>query len=281
LRLQIVATSPTSVSSRKGDLPQKNRVWDFFDERPRFAYQIDPQALETHRVPKPNTTNIASDIPLWLSRDPIGERGGVNLYGFVGNDGVNHEDLLGLETWCYPLITNWGKWEFDNVDIGGVTRGQIYLVEEFTVTHTIEVDVECYCIEYGSYRGVETTYHTTGVWEKTETQGVNPNIILRSANIAPFAVEFVVPGNLAGGIAWLIQRAIEGSIDLLSDDRIGAGTDAFALNQLRGLVQASVPKTLIGGRWHKGKNPCKKYGRVIPTRIVKRKEQTRWLKKTR
>lgn len=33
----------------------------------------------------------------WLSRDPIEERGGVNLYGFVENGGVNQWDLLGLE----------------------------------------------------------------------------------------------------------------------------------------------------------------------------------------
>lgn len=32
----------------------------------------------------------------WPSRDPIEERGGVNLYGFVGNDGVNGVDVLGL-----------------------------------------------------------------------------------------------------------------------------------------------------------------------------------------
>jgi RHS repeat-associated protein len=32
----------------------------------------------------------------WPSRDPIGEEGGMNLYGFVGNDGVNWWDLLGL-----------------------------------------------------------------------------------------------------------------------------------------------------------------------------------------
>jgi RHS repeat-associated protein len=31
----------------------------------------------------------------WPSRDPIGERGGMNLYGFVGNDGVNRWDYLG------------------------------------------------------------------------------------------------------------------------------------------------------------------------------------------
>ncbi len=32
----------------------------------------------------------------WISRDPIGERGGLNLYGFVSNDGVNRVDRLGL-----------------------------------------------------------------------------------------------------------------------------------------------------------------------------------------
>jgi RHS repeat-associated protein len=37
----------------------------------------------------------------WPSRDPIGENGGLNLYGFVGNDGVNKWDLLGLEWRCW------------------------------------------------------------------------------------------------------------------------------------------------------------------------------------
>ncbi len=33
----------------------------------------------------------------WLSRDPIEEKGGLNLYGFVNNDPVNKWDLLGLQ----------------------------------------------------------------------------------------------------------------------------------------------------------------------------------------
>jgi hypothetical protein len=33
----------------------------------------------------------------WPSRDPIGERGGVNLYRFVENDGVNSWDYLGMK----------------------------------------------------------------------------------------------------------------------------------------------------------------------------------------
>jgi len=32
----------------------------------------------------------------WPSRDPIEEYGGINLYGFVGNNGVNRWDFLGL-----------------------------------------------------------------------------------------------------------------------------------------------------------------------------------------
>jgi len=32
----------------------------------------------------------------WLSRDPVEERGGINLYGMAGNDSVNQWDLLGM-----------------------------------------------------------------------------------------------------------------------------------------------------------------------------------------
>ncbi|MES2659495.1 MAG: RHS repeat-associated core domain-containing protein [Verrucomicrobiota bacterium] len=32
----------------------------------------------------------------WPSRDPIGEEGGIYLYGFVGNNGINGKDQLGL-----------------------------------------------------------------------------------------------------------------------------------------------------------------------------------------
>ncbi len=33
----------------------------------------------------------------WMSRDPIAENGGMNLYGFVGNDGVGNLDYIGLK----------------------------------------------------------------------------------------------------------------------------------------------------------------------------------------
>ena len=36
------------------------------------------------------------ELQRWLNRDPIAENGGINLYGFVGNNGVNKWDVLGL-----------------------------------------------------------------------------------------------------------------------------------------------------------------------------------------
>jgi len=35
----------------------------------------------------------------WMSRDPIEEQGGLNLYGFVGNEPVHKVDTLGLLSW--------------------------------------------------------------------------------------------------------------------------------------------------------------------------------------
>jgi RHS repeat-associated protein len=37
----------------------------------------------------------------WLSRDPIGEGGGIGLYGFVGNNPISFVDLLGLALYAF------------------------------------------------------------------------------------------------------------------------------------------------------------------------------------
>ena len=67
----------------------------------------------------------------WPSRDPIEETGGINLYGFVGNDGIDKYDALGLEiATCYTL-TGPGKsrcleWGEERVSNGTAMRIRIY-----------------------------------------------------------------------------------------------------------------------------------------------------------
>ena len=43
------------------------------------------------------------ELRRWLSRDPIGEEGGVNLYAMCGNDAVNGVDIFGLKGCDCPL----------------------------------------------------------------------------------------------------------------------------------------------------------------------------------
>ena len=40
-----------------------------------------------------------SSVRVWPSRDPIGERGGINLYGMIGNCLIDRIDHLGLSDW--------------------------------------------------------------------------------------------------------------------------------------------------------------------------------------
>jgi RHS repeat-associated protein len=57
-----------------------------------------------HRASKLNLTWYRAydpDLGRWVSRDPIEEDGGLNLYGYVGNNSINENDLLGL---CPPCI---------------------------------------------------------------------------------------------------------------------------------------------------------------------------------
>ena len=60
----------------------------------------------------------------WLNRDPIGEAGGVNLYGMVGNDAVNKWDLLGMIdslSMSIPQMAASGMTAAEIAEITGIT----------------------------------------------------------------------------------------------------------------------------------------------------------------
>ena len=58
---------------------------------------------------KPSGLNLtlnraySASLGRWLTRDPIGERGGINLYGYVGNDPVSGVDPSGL--WPFAIFS--------------------------------------------------------------------------------------------------------------------------------------------------------------------------------
>ncbi len=90
-------------ASGASDLTAKNRVWGFSarSNRTRPANRRPP--LQPRRKNRPTATKPASGIPYWPSRDPIEEEGGINLYGFVGNNGVNWVDVVGLTRYDFSI----------------------------------------------------------------------------------------------------------------------------------------------------------------------------------
>jgi hypothetical protein len=91
--------SLTSPAPEKGDPTAKNRVWGFFGDAQEMHRANRPQSLQPRQGNRLTTTKIALGRTYWPSRDPIGERGGMNLYGMVGNDVVNFIDLYGESRW--------------------------------------------------------------------------------------------------------------------------------------------------------------------------------------
>ena len=103
-------TTQTADAPRRGKThpPSKNRVWDFF-EATHSCTQENWQITQCSRLEnQPTPTTTASGVPYyglryynpelgrWVNRDPIGERGGRNLYSFVLNDPCSLWDILGL-----------------------------------------------------------------------------------------------------------------------------------------------------------------------------------------
>ena len=89
--------SLTSPAPEKCDPTAKNRVWGFFGEAQESRLENHPQTQQPRRENPPTTTKLASGRTYWPSRDPIGEMGGANLYGFVYNTPTSWIDVLGRD----------------------------------------------------------------------------------------------------------------------------------------------------------------------------------------
>jgi len=97
--------------------PLKTRVGGFCAGRATRARKNRAQVAQSRRVARGTATKTASgahetglvyygkrfyspSLGRFINRDPIEESGGLNLYGFCGNNSVNRWDVLGMyETW--------------------------------------------------------------------------------------------------------------------------------------------------------------------------------------
>jgi len=120
---EYVTTNGTVVAHYEYDpygniISQDGSLADAFTHR----FSTKPYEAETGLI----RYQIRSYIPAlgrWLSRDPMQEKGGVNLYAFNQNDGANFVDPLGLEEWGWPVngsVENDGDFAVD-VLVGGET----------------------------------------------------------------------------------------------------------------------------------------------------------------
>ncbi len=104
------------------------------------------------------------DVGRWVNRDPIEEEGGLNVYGFVGNRGINNHDVLGLACSLIsgPDLKEGAKWELAGVNVEGVDASNHISIERVRVRWEIEGTVKCCCrvLLFWSRERTKTTYKT-------------------------------------------------------------------------------------------------------------------------
>ena len=102
------------------------------------------------------------NVGRWLSRDPIMEEGGVNLYGFVGNNPLNGVDRLGLSSDIEFAQTDWSydsKLEaFSHKDDGecyvGRIRKGVTFDSAITVNYRSGTEVDGLLFDPNAYQAV-------------------------------------------------------------------------------------------------------------------------------
>ena len=91
-RLLIDDPARNAVTKKQRDLG----TWSAWLDRPPFGFSTKYEDTETGLLYY-GYRHYSPQLGRWLSRDPIEEVGGLNLYSFLNCDPVNHSDFLGLQ----------------------------------------------------------------------------------------------------------------------------------------------------------------------------------------
>jgi RHS repeat-associated protein len=211
----------------------------------RFStkYQDDESDLlyYGYRYYKPSTG-------MWLSRDPIEEGGGENLYFFVGNYPVNLIDILGL-VGCGEYIGKAGHPLYVFTEMKEGWSGVVALkdrggsagaraIQEIDVKWEANVTVLCNC-PCGMRQGTRVTADSAlGLW------------LVYDPKELPLGVPVIT--SIANGISKLIAAGIKKVMGSSGE----ASTPVTVKDMVKTINSFPVPTTPYGGSWEGGKSPC-------------------------
>ena len=195
------------------------------------AWVEDAGALETQGTESGCRYELASDVLYygfryyhpetgrWLSRDPIEERGGVNLYGMVGNDPVNRWDYLGLADILVEMNRAYFEWDTLSSFTAKATSKALAACCKEVRGQTIELKRGNYSlVPDPRFRGGDIDYpiptgNHTGNWSQSSTtsiqaivSSINAGIIANYNNAMTAYEQAVSEGGGGGGTPNLLQR---------------------------------------------------------------------------
>ena len=230
-----------------GQFEPQNRVGNFFGG---VGDRAGKNRLSTRNRIGENgltLTIIASGRPVWPSRDPIAEEGGLNLYGMVGNDPVNQWDNLGLlfsscEVISGPTVSSGASWELSSTVLltPGMSTPYTAFIDGVETTWRLKGEVKCCCKSLFSKESVSTKTVYKTVKKSKSVSGI-PAF---AAGNTPGKPSFT---SIANGIGKVIVKTLSSPFSAywVSDN------DA---NELAGAVNQSKPNDTNTGSWPE--EPC-------------------------
>jgi RHS repeat-associated protein len=200
----------------------------------------------------------------WLTRDPIEETGGLNLYAFANNQPIDRFDKFGLRlvTWtCTEILPRYyppsvgGPWQFHSVVLHPANIVSTpYTAEADSVTAcwraTVCVRCRCTCrVVFGLRKFTTRPKTLCGTREScTRARLKRGNIHVPSASIGKLLL--IPPTELAGGVG----KAIAAVLQKLAP-ALGGVFDPWDQDNVDGTVMGTQPNDPSAGAWVGG-TPC-------------------------
>ena len=193
----------------------------------------------------------------WVNRDPIEESGGVNLYGFVGNDGVGMVDLLGLETICTPYNYRFqpgGDWDLVNA-IADTIKGSSWMgsvVGALLARWEAQVTVDCKCACYRNHNG---TSEITDLSDHTDIDAkrAHQELFIKFDHMD---TQFVRNADALGEIGSLLKP--KAKLPKNGENRVVGEFDVEMFKAATKRHAENPPERPADGKWV-GDNPCKQF----------------------